>query len=86
MDTSRKIAWSLAAGVATTAIGIIGLWSDSRFLLYLLYPGMYPFADKAEGLGILIFLIGLPLNMILYSVISFAVLSLTLRRKSQEDD
>jgi hypothetical protein len=47
---------------------------------------MYPFADKAEGLGILIFLIGLPLNMILYSVISFAVLSLTLRRKSQEDD
>lgn len=64
---------SFATGVVISGIGVVGMLTP---LVHLMYPGMYPVRNAMEGLGILSLVIALPLYVIVFGVISFAVVSI----------
>ncbi len=70
---TARILWSAAFSVLICVLGVIGIGTP---LGWLLLPGFYPIASDMHGLGITAFVIALPLDFLLYTLIIYAILSL----------
>jgi hypothetical protein len=82
---TARIFWSASFAILICVLGVIGIRTP---LGDLLVPGLYPIGDAIHGLGITAFVISLPLDFLLYTLIIYAILSLwtwLLNRKTVVD-
>jgi hypothetical protein len=70
---TARILWSAAFSILICVLGVIGIKTP---LDWLLLPGLYPIGSAMHGLGIIAFVIALPLDFLLYTLIFYAILSL----------
>ncbi len=70
---TARILWSAVFSILICILGIIGIKTP---LGDLLVPGLYPIGSAMYGLGIIAFVVALPLDFLLYTLIIYAILSL----------